>query len=366
MRWRFGSALLAAALAVVAGPRDAHAEPAADGAAQGPRLDLEWESPAQCPASTFRGAFDRLLAGSSMRTPVRVEATVEQHPDRWQVVTRFEAGPNRGERRFHAPACDTVVNAAALAIAIAVDPTVLDRLATVDSVEPVEPAEPELLEPEPEPEPETEAPDPALVVEPPEYEDDIGPIEPIGEIEARGGDLVRSEPDRPLRGFVAGAGMIDGLALPGVGFGATLAGGVTYRWFRAEVVGSYRFPTEQASQNSSDAGGRFEHWTVGVRTCASPRLGPVEVPLCVGADAGQTIGRGYGVTLTQVARLPWLAPVGTVGVAWPVLPRFALFVRSELAVSVLRSEFEIVGLGTIHEIGPVLARGLLGVELRLP
>lgn len=303
------------------------------------------------------------MAGSSMRTPVRVEATVEQHPDRWQVVTRFEAGPNRGERRFHAPACNTVVNAAALAIAIAVDPTVLDRLATTDLDEPIEPDEPAPVEPAAE-EPESE---PAFVVEPPQTEGDTEAIEPIGEIEARtGADMVRADPEPPWRGFVAGAGLVDGLALPGVGFGATLSAGVIVRWFRAELTGSYRFPTEQSSPNSADAGGRFDHWTVGARACASPRFGPVETPLCLGLDGGQTIGRGYGVPRTQVARLPWLAPVGGLGVAWPVVPRFALFARGEVAVPLLRSEFEIVGLGTIHEIGPVQARGLLGLELRLP
>ncbi len=341
----------------MAGSASARAQPEP---AAGPRIEVRWTAPEDCPASAFTDAMDRLLAGSTVDSTIAVEATVDHDADGWHLRTRFEAGPDRsGERTFHAPACPTIANAAALAIAIAVDPTVLDRLTAAPTQSSPPPGE------DPGPEPTTAAVEPALVPEPLPEDPPLGPIEAI-DAGSGAGDRIRAETGPEIRGVVAVGGLLDGVALPGPGGGIALTGGIIQGLWRAEIVGTYRFGTERASPVRADAGGRFSRWTAGVRACAVPVVGPVELPACVGADAGQTIGGGYGVPVTQVATRPWFAVLAAAGIAWPIVPRIALFARGTLAVPVLRHEFVIRGLGLVHRVGPVSVGGRLGIELRLP
>lgn len=329
---------------------------------EAPSVEVWWTGPEDCPAATFTDAMDRLLAGSPVDTAIRVVATVERSPDGWSILTDFEAGPERsGQRRFQAPACPTVSQAAALAIAIAVDPTVLDRLA--DSTPPEAPRS----------EPVTPAPIEAVpgatgpsepVIPPAEPESappPIGPIEPLA-----AGERPSAEIRSSWRASFGVGGFIDGGALPGPGGGLAATIGALYRRFRGEVTGSYRFATSKPAPVDPRVGGEFSQWTVGVRGCFVPRVVAVELPVCGGFDAGQTRAVGTGLRDSRSSAQPWLAGLGTVGLAWPVRARIAVFVRGSLAVPLVRQDFSITGLGLLHRIGPVQGRGLAGLEVRLP
>lgn len=331
---------------------------------------VRWTAPDECPADAFTDALDRLLAGSSLAAPLRVEATVERTADGWSIHTAFDAGPGRaGERTFQALTCRTVTQAAALAIAIAVDPSVLDRLVApahgspvgseASPIESPEPALPEPVLPEPAPVLPEPLPSSARPTEPP-----LGPIVAAAPTGAAGG--MHAEPSSRWRGLLGVAGLLDGGALPGPGGGLAGTVGVLHGRFRGELVGSHRFATRQAAASDPRVGGELTQWSVGVRGCGVPQLGEVELPLCVGLDAGQTVGRGTGLREPFTSAQPWLAGLAEAGVAWPVRRWLALTARASLAVPVLRQDFTITGLGVVHRVGPVQGRGLVGLELRWP
>lgn len=318
-----------------------------------PSIDVRWEGPSDCTSDTFTDALDRMLVGSSVVDPIRVEASVVRTQEGWSISTDFDAGPGRaGQRSFQAPSCRTVTQAAALAIAIAVDPTVLDRL--VVAPEPSAEAEPEVV-PE-----RTAVPAPAADPSPP-----LGPIVAVEPVSALA-DGAGVEPSSRWRGLVGFAGLIDGGALPGPGGGIAATVGVLHRRFRGELVGTRRFPTRKMTSFDPRVGGELSQWSVGVRGCGVPSLGPVELPLCGGFDAGQTIGRGVGLRDPLTSAQPWLAALAEAGVAWPVRPWLALTLRASLAVPLLRQDFSIEDLGLVHRVGPVQGRGLVGLELRFP
>lgn len=390
MRRRSIATAILASLASVAFPAKAAL------AHEAPSLEVWWTGPEDCPATSFTDAMDRLLAASPVDTPIRVVATVEHGPEGWSILTDFEAGRERsGQRRFRAPACSTVSQAAALAIALAVDPTVLDRLAesepTLPDTPPAEPLEPAPAEVIPDAtapiEPVIPPPEPAPA-EPP-----IGPIEPLA-----AGDRQGTETRGAWRASLGVAGFIDGGALPGPGGGlAATLGVIRVRSgdresgsgsdresgresnrdrgresesgrgrFRGELTGSYRFATPKPASLDPRVGGEFSQWTIGVRGCFVPRAGVLELPLCGGIDAGQTRATGTGLRNSRSNVQPWLAGLVAAGLAWPIRSRIAIFARGSLAVPFVRQDFTINGLGLLHRIGPVQGRGLAGLELRLP
>ena len=329
----------------------------AHAAAHGPSPEVRWNAPAECPSDAFTAALARLLEGSAIDAPIRVDATVERTADGWSIETDFDAGPERaGQRTFQAPSCRTVTQAAALAIAIAVDPGVLDRWVPMAET-PQLPAAPQVPEPR---EPEASAPEPL------EAPLELGPIERVEPVASASGEGARREPSSRWRGLVGIAGSVDGGAVPGPGLGIAAAAGALRRGFRGEVVGGYRFATRQAAPADPRVGGAFTRWWVGARGCGVPRLGAVELPLCAGLEGGRTVGRGIGLRDSRTSAQPWWAAVVEAGVAWPVRPWLALTARATLAVPLLRQEFTIDGLGLVHRVGPVEGRGTLGVELRLP
>lgn len=337
-------------------------------------VKVRWSAPASCDVSALTDPIDRMLAASTLDEPVVIDAAVTREGVKWRVVAHFDAGPKRhGVRRFEGQSCTTVASAAALAVALAVDPCVLDRLAEDGTSDPP----PLVPDPNAVAEAGSDTPPrvaPTMVVEEqvvptplaPVREDDEGDddLAGIGPIEAA--SRPTAEPATPWRAVAALGGFVDGFALPQVGLGAAAMLGVTRGRFRAELLGTYRLPSTRSSEAVEGAGGRFSQWTVEPGACFVPRAGPLELPLCTSVQAGQTMGRGYGVAETSVARQPWVAVAGGLGLAWPVSPRFALFGRATLAIPVLRPDYAIVGAGTVHRTGPVVLRGQLGIEVRLP
>ncbi|MCA9652656.1 MAG: hypothetical protein H6712_32100 [Myxococcales bacterium] len=331
-----------------------------------PQLEVGWTGPLECGPEPFTRSLEALLTESEVDARVWVEVVVEREDDGWRVDAGFHVEPDReGRRTFRAPACATVSQAAALAVAIAVDPTVLER------VDPGDDAEPELateagVEPEPEPEPIPEPPGDAdhershadtMMLDDPE----LGPIEPIARAEVEPPD------DAASWRAVIGAGFrVDGVALPGPGLGGAARLGALHRRLRVDAEASYRAPTRRAAPEQPDAGGRFQQWTAGARACFVPRVGPVELLACGGLEGGRALVEGYGWPRSRLARRPWAAVTAGLGLAVPLGPRLALVSEGSVAIPLLRPEFAVLGVGSVYRVGPVQVRGSFGLELRLP
>lgn len=318
-------------------------------------IDVQWSGPPTCAPELFEADLAALLADSEMSAPLRVEVTVARTPIGWVLQADFSSGgDSRGQRVFAAEACETVQEAAALAIALTIDPAVASGSppsASSPEENPAVPAPVETFEPE-----EAVAPEPAEAAPLPRH-----PSRPLEVAVPEGGQM-----GPPWRAGLAALGFVDGFALPGVGGGLSLVGSAMRGPLRLELQGSYRFATDLPSSLDPSVGGSFTQWTAGLRALWVPRWSRLEVPMGGGIDAGQTIAEGTGFEDALRTRQPWLAVVATAGVSFVVLPRLALLARASLAVPLNRPNFAIEGLEPVHQIGPVQARGLLGVEVRLP
>ncbi|MGH1345601.1 MAG: hypothetical protein ACRBN8_28815 [Nannocystales bacterium] len=327
-------------------------------------IDVRWSGPPACGPGAFESDLSALLADSEMSAPLRVDVEVERSEAGWALRADFSSGgDNRGQRVFEAHACETVRDAAALAIALTVDPTALSRPETSPTpAEEPSPTEAEVVEPssvvpasDSEAAPSSEpAPDIEPVVEPGPSFVSQPAVEPPS---------VRSAP--VWRVGLGALGFVDGAALPGVGGGVSFLVAAMRGPLRLEALGSYRFETDRASEVEPSVGGSFAQWSAGLRALWVPRWSSFEVPVGGGVDAGQTIGEGSGFGEARRTLQPWVAVVGTGGVSWVLHPRVALLARGSLAVPLIRQEFSIEGLGSLHQIGPVQGRGLLGLEVRL-
>ncbi len=319
-------------------------------------ITVRWEGPPACGSETFAADLEGLLADSEMSAPVRVEVRVVHGSSGWVLQADFSSGGEGwGHRTFEAETCETVRAAAALAIALTIDPAALSA------------AEPQASPSAPRPDPQPPTSEPLGVALPPADPPATAAAPsppPTRPPEPAARESGPSSP--PWRGAAGVWGFVDGLALPGAGAGVSVVGAAMRGPLRLELQGSYRFATRRASDLDPAVGGSFAQWTMGARGLWVPRWSRVEVPMGGGVDAGETMGEGVGFAGAGKTRQPWLAAVGTAGVGVVVVRRLAVVARGSLAVPLIRPEFTIDGLGRLHQVGPVQLRGVLGVEVRLP
>lgn len=320
---------------------------------------LTWEAPARCPdeaavrqgLATYLGEGPTAEAGAG----VRAVARVTEEDGRLRLALRTETASGVTTRETVADDCAVLVDATALIVAIAVDPSTV--LARGEAVAPAEveaepepgPAEAEVELAEPElPEPEPELPEPEVIE-----------LEPAPEPEPRR--------ELPVRFGMRVGGGIDGGTLPGLAGGLRLAGAVIGRGWRAELRGDYWLPRTAIATDG--IGGRIGLGVAGARGCGVPgvpRVG-LEFPLCAGVEAGLMRGDPVGdrVASPQTAREPWVAADGSVGLAWVPRRFLALVVQAELVVPITRASF-VVGDVQVYRAGAVAGRGFVGLEARFP
>lgn len=324
----------------------------ATASAGAPSLEVQWSAPESCPRERFVDALGRHLAGS--RTPaVRVAAEVVQDGDTWRIETTLDEG--RTPRRFAGRSCEAVVDAAALATAIAIDPLhVEDGPADVDAA----PVVPAAIVPEPSAIPTRSTVGTSQVTTP----------RVATQRRADRAPPTRRPPARRRTRAIGWAALaLDGGALPGVGLGPALGLGVVHGALRAEVLGSWRAPVRVRALEDPQVGATIDLLEAGLRLCGVVRpTARLELPWCGGVDVGRLRGRGFGLEESRSASLWWTALVGATGVHWRVIDRLALFARAEAVVPLRHHAFAIAGLATLDRVSPVSGRGLLGVEVRLP
>jgi len=319
-----------------------------------PADDIQWVAPADCPDR------DALLAGIARRRgrplepgQARVVArTSSSGPRRYRLALELDVAGRHDTRVLVAKTCAALVDAAALVITLAVDGSAREP--------PAPPAEP-LDQPPPEPEP---APGPEPVVPPvvlPEPAPATDPVPPPAE------PLAPPPPPRPRRrpgGFLRLHGLGEVGALPGPTGGVGLAGGLLGRWLRVELHASYLAPR---TGRRFDTDVRVSLVTAGALGCARLGRGVLEVPVCLGLEAGAVPGAadGPGGRNSTVGR--WLAGTGGVGAAVRVHPRVAVWAFLQGIAAIQRGTFVLGEAGddfVLHDPGVGSGRLALGVEVR--
>jgi hypothetical protein len=233
-------------------------------------------------------------------------------------------------RELNAPSCDEVVDALALAIALA------SSSAPQSNEPPRAHASPAPTAPPDVPAANTDTPSPTLE-------------SPAPSSAHAGVDLVA---------------LADTGSLPGAGFGAAV--GARFGWPSLELrAQALLLPARETVIDASDpasAGGSLSLIAGALSLCTPLSEARVEVSACVGAELGRLSGTGTRVAAPHERHRPWAAARLELGARWPLpsLP-LGLELTLTLAAPLLRDAFVLKDLGTVHQPPNVLGRAGLGL-----
>ncbi len=322
-----------------------------------PMLTLRWEAPPECPD---RGALVAMIdatlgeVSNEERHAVDVRARVEtSNADGF--VLRLELDGGEGVRELRGASCRELSEAAALLIAIAIDPRALDR----------QPEDSTRAVPEPastEPAGDESASDDTPVDDTP-VDDTLVDDAPVVDTPNVDTPVVPREPLRFLGRAEAGVG---GGPLPGAAAVLGVAAGLGGRGWRAELSAVYWTPRSRASPNNPAIGVRAQLWALGVHGCGEPRWRSLSFPLCAAVLAGAVHARGEGQLEAQTVSSRWVALALEPGLVWWARPRLGVALRGEGHVTLARPELRAEPSGTVFVGAPGGGSVRGGLEIRLP
>lgn len=334
MRWRVLAAM------VLGLPLTAHAQ-----AAVPTPFHLRWSGPPSCPSEVEVVRETERLLGASMAAPLAVpidaEAQVAAGKRGFELLLRVGPIGHSRARSLKAPRCEELAHAAALVVALAVDPSL--SVASVDSTggprSSVLPVCPEPAAPAPRaPAPSCPVCSPAPPPPPPAHED-LGPAWGVALVAGTSiayGELPRSLPRANL-----------GLAYRARSYWLELSAGAAFA---------------SSGRLASGRVATFTQWYGAPRFCIEPDLGWALLGGCAVAEIGVLKASGFGVTLPKTQRDWWLAP----GVGVQVRRRWAagteVVLGADVLVAVVRPRFELASepIFRPHLVIPALRLALVG------
>lgn len=320
-----GVAAVALATVVLSPP-----EPASD--------PLDWQAPAECPSgAAVHAQLDELTTGD---VDFDARGTIESTETGYRLTLSLNHGLQTQTRVAESPDCALLARAAALIIALDVDPiAAAERSFTA-------PSQPPLPRPLPPP---SEAPPPISAPE----ERDPPPRD-------RTPQSARATPSTPRwsHGVEGAVGIGVGfLSTPSTTAGLEGVVGWTFGPLRVRLRGEHWIRSRRMLEPG--AGIQAALSGAGLRTCYAPALGRVWTPVCIGADAAALHGRGVGDAVTSLTFAePWVALALGLGIETRLSPRVTLPVRLELTVPVLRTRVHLLRGGDVVEVFVAPVAGL--------
>ena len=325
---------------------------------------LRWDAPPPCPsrseletaiAANLGRALDARDAGA-----LTARAAAHRLADgRWQLSLTIEprdAPPVA--RTVLAEQCGLLAEAAALLIAVAIDPELAGGAPRQAMISPtsrdpigVPLAASAELQPTTEVKPTTDT------------SPTTGPLP----ARPRPSPPASTRPQRwPMRAVISAAAVLDVGALPSPAPGLQVRVGLLARRLRAEVGVVHLFE-RPARIAGVDGGGDLRLTAAQLQACPRFARARLELPVCAGLELGAMHGEGVGLPGATTDRVVWLAFIADGRVLWAPVPRFAFGVQLGLAAPLLAARFRVNGLaGDLHRAAPVSLRGALAIELRFP
>ncbi len=328
----------------------------------GPGVELEWSAPARCPTATdVLADVDRLLGGRRLAVAVAVRAAIVAEDGGFAATVAIEPSPPRS---LHARGCVALARAVALVIAVAVDPVALaERITISPESPPIVPPAPVLPDPpgftapseSPAPQP---ASGPTIAAAPAIAEEPSEPVPPEPPV-------ARRAPPTVDHSLAVRGGLLLGATSPGTGVtgAVALAYALDRGLLRLEARALYGAP--RRVDYGDEVGARVQALTLGLLACVAPGSARVKVPLCLGAEAGPLIGRGFGVDNTRLRADLWASGLAGAAVVGRVHPRIAVVAGAELALALRRPAFHVGMGGVLTRAAPVGVRALVGLEFKL-
>ena len=210
------------------------ASAAASARANQPSWTLAWSAPAECPdAHSVRDTVSMWLEQSLERSDprgMRVDARVSRDGTGFVLQLVLWTASGRAHENLRSDRCETLASVIALKVALAADPG-----AWFEEIEP-------------------------------------GP-----------------DPNAARLGLRVGGGLA-GALLPGAAPAIGLTAFVRFGGLSIELGASYAFEGALRGGAPAGIGADLDLWLASLRTCANPRIGPVEIPLCGGIELGSMHG----------------------------------------------------------------------------
>jgi hypothetical protein len=318
-------------------------------------LDLSWSAPPGCPGEgSVGGAVARLLEGSSQSgSRVRVDAVVTQRAGGWTLTLTTTRDGAVGHRAMKADSCAAVADAAALIIALAIDP--------VHVVEPATVAAGSAPPPPPPPPPSPPAMPPIVAPAPPAPPTVAAPRPPP------------PPRARPIALGVALAGDVG--SLPAPAYGIEVSAAWVLRRLRLEAYAAY-WPAQTATVSLPGVFGTLSADVYladgGVLGCyavvATPRW---RLEPCAALELGALGASGSGLGVSTPGASFWAAARVDARATLRIADRVALVGGLGVAVPLNRQPMTETGPGangpstvTVFETGSVAGRAVVGPELR--
>jgi hypothetical protein len=320
-----------------------------------PELGLSWQAPAGCVSSAdVENQFARLLGGptrSSSGKHIAASATVRgSSSGRWTLELATVLDGAAGRRSLAGDSCASVASAAALILALMIDPAAADRAvaaadravaaadravaaaARAGAATEHSGAATELPAPPPSPTTPRTPPPPTVAATPPPP----------------------PTPPPVLRPFARSfAGVVVAL-LPTPAPAAGLAVGARRGRIGAELSVVVTEELRAAAAARAGAGGDFRLVAGGVRTCGQLGARVVDWQLCLGAELERLTGAGFGVDVLRSRTVTMLAGAAGLLVSLPLGSRLALSLDLDAAVRPYHPAFVLDGVGRVFQI-PLLS-----------
>jgi len=305
---------------------------AADGGP--PELRLTWDAPDTCPSATeVEGQFDRLLGGPARVPSVkRVEATAtvrRASSGTWTLRLDTAVDNVAGHRDLDGDSCWAVAAAAALVLALTIDPNAAARA----SLTPIGP------------------PAPSLPAAPP----------PIAALPAA------PSAAKPFRPFFRAFGGVAVALLPKPGAFLGLSAGVRRGWIDAELSALSSFETRAYAADRPGAGGYFRVLAFGTRGCgrATATASPIALRLCAGGEIERMTARGFGVELPGSGGATLVAALGAVVASRPLASWVEIALDLSGTVRPYHPAFVLTGVGKVFTVPSASAVVALGLNFTL-
>jgi hypothetical protein len=311
---RVSGAVLAAALVLAARPTVAHAES---------RPSLRWNAPEACPddASALQQVVAFLGQELQATPPQELAISAVLQGDAasgFSAKLVFRTPKGSSERYLDHPDCAKLTEAAALLVALAIDP---ERVRARQQAEQGPSASSAASEIEP-------ALAPPAVRAVPEERPVAVPVSPDAREQSR-----RSPTGSPYRAMFALFGLGGAGSLPSWGGGVGGDVGLRRGPWRASVAGRYWGPRTESAENAPPAEVVLSLVTVGLRLCGLPLAGDWTFAACATADLGDLFGYGEGVQNSRTRHDRYSALGAAVNVTysrWAVAPFAGLEVAGAL------------------------------------
>ncbi len=345
-------------------------------------VELRWTGPATCSdAEPLRRAFERFTGrplSTMSRAPTRVEVVIVAEGDALVMELSARTGAAMDRRSLRAARCDDLAGAAALIVAVALQPVEVARRTQPPRREealtaPTAPLDPRLVTdtesaraPLPLRDSVSPAPDAANTTPRPARSTSRSPS-PNSSASRHGRSASRPRASS-LRGTLAASiGGAFGLT-PGIGAGLLGAAALRGRRWSVGVLGHHWFPRD--TPVVQDTAIRVDLTAGGLQGCWIPQAGPLELPLCAGGELGSMSGQGRGPRVeSRRARALWAGAHAGIGLAFAPHPVVALRTSVEGIATLRQPAFDLERGGQRTErfrASPAGVRGALGIELRFP